>query len=403
MSTLAVLQYAITALMWGMTAWRLPALWSNDSQRQSLWATYSCFAVALTLKLPPVKYLLEHLGIVDLSVLLKHIISIGAICSVLNFIVAVYGSGTSEDTGQLPLHVRVAHIVNRVAAKTAVLAVLAMTALFFFAVPRPSASRHFVNDHEGEVGATLYMLVFYLFLGAASAVSAYQWGSQSRRATNKLLRTGLVLLCSAMCLGVLYVTIRVSFLLVRVTGAQFPGGTDRMESITESIQVLLFLLFMLGATVPTGTALTTRVQAWRQLRRLWPLWHDLAESTPKVVLGVPTSRTRDLLALDALEVRLQRRAVEIRDAGLILRHYAPAGVADRADQYVRELGLTGYQASAAAEAYRLRAAIDAKASGAAAGPASAAVSDNSSADEVPWLLEVSSAYSRLPEQLATAA
>ncbi|MFI9276030.1 DUF6545 domain-containing protein [Kitasatospora sp. NPDC052896] len=102
-------------------------------------------------------------------------------------------------------------------------------------------------------------------------------------------------------------------------------------------------------------------------------------------------------------IRLQRRAVEIRDAGLVLRHYAPDATAGKADRYAQSLGLTGDRAEAAAEAYRLRAAMDAKAAGVPAAPVSAAVSANSAADDVRWLLDVSTAYTRLPEQLTTAA
>ncbi len=51
-----------------------------------------------------------------------------------------------------------------------------LTVLFFTVVDRSTPSDRFVADHAGQWGgATLYMSVFYLYLGAASAVCAYQW------------------------------------------------------------------------------------------------------------------------------------------------------------------------------------------------------------------------------------
>jgi hypothetical protein len=101
---------------------------------------------------------------------------------------------------------------------------------------------------------------------------------------------------------------------------------------------------------------------------------------------------RDILSHDTTpQIRLGRYVTEIRDATHELRRRAPSDLFHRARRLAEAQGHTGEDADAAAEAYWLKAALDA-----ADAPAGAPVAYHTASDdfasEVPWLQRVARAY-----------
>ncbi|GAA2475342.1 MAB_1171c family putative transporter [Streptomyces gobitricini] len=391
MTALDLAGYLIAGLMTAVALWRMPAaLWGaeEDRRRRALWGCYAGFAAALWTKTEAVRSALNNSPVVDLAVLIKHYTSTLAILAILGYIVAIYGH--YPDEGTVPRHVRFARTVQHVAAKASVATLIVLTVLFFTVVDRSVPSDRFVSDHAGQWGATLYMSVFYLYLGAASAVCAYQWALATGDARSRHLRVGLGMMTAAMFIGVGYTVSRTLFLWVSVVhqpGHAFAQGFDKA---TELAQIVLFALFAVGASVPAFVKGWRRVRLWRAQARLHPLWRELMTAFPDQPFEPPASLPRELTRFGTpADLRVDRWAADIADAVEKLRHYVPDGLVGAAADAAGGSGPL-------ADAYWIRAALAAKAGGAPAGRA-AAVEQRHATDqdgEVAWLVRVASAYRR---------
>ncbi|MFD8703628.1 MAB_1171c family putative transporter [Kitasatospora sp. NPDC059648] len=386
---LALAAYIAATTMTAVAVWRLPAVLYGDAHRRALWGCYAGFAVALWLKSPGVINLMNRQPITDLSVLLKHYVSTGAILAILTYVVASYGKTNQE---VIPRHVAVARWIERVAWKAAVAMLGLMTVLFFTVVNRSHPSVDFVPDHAGQWGAILYESIFYVYLGASSAVTCYQWTSAMRRAETRLLRIGLGLMAIAMAIGVAYVAIRTTFMWVTLATPLAPSFNHQLGIYTEYMQILLFLTFALGVSIPTTNAAASRWRSWRALWRLYPLWNDLVTVYPDVPFQRPASRWRELTRTDPpMDVRLDRCTQDIADVVEQLRHHASPVLLPVIEEAVD--GSTDPQA--AAEALWIKAALaNAQAGRRYDVPAPALpskpISDTNA--EAAWLLRVEEAY-----------
>ncbi|MFF8992524.1 MAB_1171c family putative transporter [Streptomyces sp. NPDC014983] len=360
---LAFFAYAVAATMTLVALWRLPALIYGDSHRRALWGCYAGFAAALWLKTPAVMNWLNHSPVTDLSVLLKHYVSTGAILAILTFVAASYGKTGQKD---IPRHVAISRWIERIAWKAALAQITLLTVLFFTVVDRSKPSTDFVPDHAGQWGATTYETVFYIYLGAASAVTCYQWSSAARRAETRLLRTGLTLMSLAMAIGILYVLIRTTFMWVAIVDPISPAFDHELGKYTEAQQILLFFLFAVGASIPTTGAAAQRWKLWRTLWKLYPLWRDLMTAVPGILpaaetphgaasaFSKPASRLREVIRLaPPLIVRVDRWTQDIADAVEQLRHYAPPLLLDEA----MEAAADHEDPDAATEAYWISAVL----------------------------------------------
>ncbi|MFE9251746.1 MAB_1171c family putative transporter [Streptomyces sp. NPDC007088] len=380
--------------MTAVALWRLPAaLWGDeqDRRRRALWGCYAGFAAALWTKTQYVRVTLNDSAVTDLAVLVKHYTATLAILAVLSYIVAVYGR--YPDAGNIPRHVRFARTVQRIAAKASVATLVLLTVLFFTVVDRSHPSDRFVSDHAGQWGATVYMTVFYVYLGAASAVCAFQWGLATADARGRHLRTGLAMMTFAMVIGVGYTVSRTLFLWISVADQPSERFALRFDEVTEAAQVVLFVFFAVGASVPAFGTGVRRARLWRSQAALHPLWRDLMTAFPEQPFAAPASLPRELLRVDTpADLRVDRWAADIADAVEQLRHYAPPGLATAVRRQA-----PGDEAAAAA--LWLRATLSAKRAGAAPGPLSEGPPAPPSADqddEIAWLVRVSAAYRKAP-------
>lgn len=387
----------VTVLSWVLVLWRLASAW-HDAQRRALWGIIATLALALTFKLPAVKDGITHgTGIVDLAVLIKHWMIILMIVPTFAYVAAIYGR---SDDGTEPIvrseRINIDRWARIIVPVSALVASLAMALIFILAIPRPHPTEHFIPEHAGELAASAYIGIFYVFLGGSCILAFSLFATAARRAPSGTLRTALVLLSCAYGLGIVYTLHRSAFVLASLIGVGFPGGVDGTETITEAEQLGMMVLFLVGVTVGATKTASDRVCTWNRLARLWPLWHDLATALPQVLLtGRATGRVGDRLKVTLLPVRLESRIAEIRDAVLTLRHYVTdAAHADAASSAAAD-GHTGRTAAIVTEALWIQQALNAYAAGSPPQPA-VEFTTGAGADDLEWLLEVAAAYSALP-------
>ncbi|MFG2141925.1 MAB_1171c family putative transporter [Streptomyces sp. NPDC048650] len=369
--------------MTAVAIWR--ALGGSDARRRSLWGCFLGFSIALWTKTEVVRIGLNNSSITDASILLKHYSAGAAILAIMYYIVAVYGQYPAD--GEMARAVRVARVIQRAATKTALASFALMTIMFFTVVDRSVASDHFVSDHAGQWGATAYMSVFYVYLGSASAICLYQWAGAFRREERGLLRVGLGMMAFAMVLGVAYSFGRMLAMWVWLADQPSYAVAHKIESSTEAMQLLLFVLFALGVSVPASEKGLRRARAWWALARLYRMWRELMTAFPAIPMQPPRSRYRELTRRDMdAELRLDRWIHDVGDAIEKLRHHVP----DNLMAAAKEDSAHG----AIAQACWIKAALAAKAGGAPAGPV-AAFEQQQTTDqdgEVAWLRHVANAY-----------
>ncbi|WP_370423840.1 MAB_1171c family putative transporter [Streptomyces sp. QH1-20] len=371
--------------MTAVAIWR--ALGGSDARRRSLWGCFVGFSIALWAKTEVVRIGLNNSSITDASILLKHYSAGAAILAIMYYIVAVYGHYPAD--GEMARAVRVARVIQRAAMKTALASFALMTIMFFTIVDRSVPSDHFVSDHAGQWGATAYMTVFYVYLGSSSAICLYQWAGAFRREERGLLRVGLSMMSFAMLLGVIYSFGRMLAMWVWLAVHPSHAAFQKIESSTEAMQLLLFVLFALGVSVPASEKGLRRARSWWALTRLYPLWRELMTAFPAIPMELPRSRYRELTRRDMdAELQLDRWIHDVADAIEKLRHHVPDNLMTAA----KEKSPHG----AVAQANWIKAALAAKAAGAPTGPASAfeqpAATDQDG--EVAWLRRVARAYKK---------
>ncbi|RZU54053.1 hypothetical protein EV385_5990 [Krasilnikovia cinnamomea] len=192
-----------------------------------------------------------------------------------------------------------------------------------------------IAPHAGCVSAQVvpwYSPFWWLLIAAhlvATIPSAALCARYAVRAgADRTLRTGLMLLAAGFVSSTVFWLIVLVFLLARpmALGAFFP----------LNIGITAWLMTA-GVCLPLLIDLRRQARHRAALWRLWPLWRDLVEAAPQVVLQQPSGRLRQLLARPrTTNLRLYRQVVEIRDAILILRDYVRA---EEMDHVVRTVAV----------------------------------------------------------------
>ncbi|MFE0798479.1 hypothetical protein ACFW4W_37595, partial [Streptomyces mutabilis] len=272
----------IIGLLLLQSAIRLPTMWCGRRRERSLWGAFTAFAAAWWLRTDTGRAMIDPLGVEDLPTLLKHVLAIGGICVLLNYITDVYGA--VEATAR---HIRITSMVRRTAARASAATVLCLAGLFFFDLDRSQTaadSLYFVGRHVGEPGLALYLGLFNAYTATAAAVCAYQWGRAARLARRWSLRTGLAMMASGMALMVLYAVARTAYIVVITIRPSVAAIGTTQELVTDTILYAASLLWLLGAVAPASHVLAARVRAVRALAVLHPLWRDLASAIDGIAL-----------------------------------------------------------------------------------------------------------------------
>jgi hypothetical protein len=160
------------------------------------------------------------------------------------------------------------------------------------------------------------------------------------------------------------------------------------------------VLVIAGSTLPFLADRATRAGAWwlayRNLRRLYPLWAALYAATPGIALDPPSSRMIDRFRLRDVQLRLYRRVIEIRDGRLALAVHLDPGVIARERAQALSVGLSPVDADAAGEAAALLVALQQPDRVPADGPPPPSPDHSATLpEEVDWLLRVARHLQRL--------
>ncbi|MEU6331494.1 MAB_1171c family putative transporter [Streptomyces sp. NPDC047049] len=332
--------YLAALLMTGVALWRAPAaLRWGDTQRRALCACYAGYAAALWPKTPIVADWLSHIPVTDLAVLLEHYAGSAAVMCIIIYVAAGYGRIDDSAPRPVVLTVRLA----RVAPATAAVFALGLTAAFLTLVDRSHSTSDFVAEHVGQPGAAAYLTIFYVWLGSSCLVCGYQWASAARLSSSRPLRVGLAVLATAMVLGSVYIVIRVIYMWGAVAFPSLRAYGSSVAHITAGIQLVMFITFAAGCSIPTSNVAAGRWTSSRLLKDLKTLHHDLIACFPDVAFEGSLRRRSALASVPVLrkffdwsmpiDVRLGFRIHAIADAMEQLRHYAPPDLFEHAEDY----------------------------------------------------------------------
>ncbi|WP_267241629.1 MAB_1171c family putative transporter [Streptomyces sp. PR69] len=265
-----------------------------------------------------------------------------------------------------------------------------LAALFFIAdgPARPSAD---FSTGSGQPLVLTYLL-FFIVSQAIPCVTIYrQCGPYARMAGTASLRQALRMLSAAAVILFLYCTARTVNILTAAAGIDI-GVWQLASNVFSAVGIVTLSLSL---TVPSWAASAAKPLEWarsyRSYRALYPLWRDLYESSPDIVLEPPGATVSDL------DYRLHRRVVEIRDGWRDLRPYIDRSAGGSG---VRAAGASEESRQAFAEAAQIRQALHAKRAGTVpdrnkdTGDFDDRDTDNFTA-EVAWLTQVATAYRRL--------
>ncbi|MDQ1025040.1 hypothetical protein QF035_002622 [Streptomyces umbrinus] len=320
----------------------------------------------------------SFLGVGNLAILVMHVSAV-AFC-VSAQIILLRWAATAEETTRKARY----WLIGGIAVNALLIA------LFFIADGSDRPASDF-NTGSGQPLILTYLLVFIVSQAVPCVTIFRQCGPYARMTGKVSLRQALQLLSVAAVMLFLYCLARTVNILTAASGIDI-GVWQVAASVFSAAGIITLSLSL---TISSWSASATKVAAWarsyRSYRALYPLWRDLYESSPDIVLEPPGGSVSDL------NYRLHRRVVEIRDGWRDLRPYI-----DRASNGIggADAGASEESRQALAEAAQIRQALLAKRTGSVpddnkdAGDFDDRDTDNFTA-EVEWLTQVASAYRRL--------
>lgn len=262
-----------------------------------------------------------------------------------------------------------------------VFAVLAMTGLL--AAAETSANPNFVTEFADEPSVVGYIAVFAAYITWSACHFIWLIRRYIPMTTGRWLRRGLTLMAIGAGFAPLWAVVKVGLaVMINTTGSGFGGVETPLSAAFSSVCVALVAI---GALMPTWAPAVTRPGRWWRRRRafttLHPLWAALVQAFDGIAQPDDSHRS--------IDERLAQRAIEIRDALLLLAPHR----SDSSGEY-DDLSRTE---QAAAEARAIAAALQARAMGepAVTTAPDAAVGHDDLDTEVAWLARVSRSFNTL--------
>ncbi|UQX03929.1 MAB_1171c family putative transporter [Streptomyces sp. RerS4] len=220
----------------------------------------------------------------------------------------------------------------------------------------PAHGPHTIPADGEPVPSLAYWLVLISAHLVANTVCVHVCWRYSRRTESRGLAVGLRLFGLGTALAGLF---WFAYLLKALFGSTWATPAlpllMNLHGLLRAAAILVPTLFTLRRT--TADIAT----AWR----LWPLWRDLVQAVPHVVLSKPRAgRVMELLWPPVpRDLLVYRKVIETRDAILILGEYVAPGAAERARSHVAGSGVPEPRRAAAALACVLKEARQAKLAG----------------------------------------
>lgn len=330
----------------------------GDSVKRALAVMVALMAVQTTLYRPSVQAPLYDLVPGHIVFLGVHLISVAEAAAILYLLVVVSGR----------------HRFRWYAAVMSVTVAAAMVAIY--AAARPSEPTVSIPPEPLPLS---YWYVLAVFHSLAHAVAAVLCWRSARRVANWPVRISLAVLGAGLLLVCIPWALTVQWLL--------SDDSTWLDPIAKIDAVTGWCLALSVGPLLTAVVRSSVVDR-ATVRRLEPLWRELTDLAPGVVLQQAALAPRSRRTLI-------RRVVEIRDAMLQLRSYVSPAALELAEAYVDEQDLPGDQVDAAVTACWVAAARDNKAHGAAPVPQLADIAGPGGADideEARQLQKISDLY-----------
>ena len=242
----------------------------------------------------------------------------------------------------------------------------------------------------------LYLAVFLTYMGyIVSDVGAGCW--RYARSAEGALRLGLRVMALGCWAALLYAVFKAGALVLAHVATPLPRTTE--AAVGQSLAFLAGVLVAVGGSLPSLVRRREALRSWMgkysAYTRLYDLWASLMATFPALALEAPSRRWRDRVRVRHLDRRLYRRVIEIQDGRLALRDYLSATTAQMAAGAAHSLRLAGVAADAFIEAKVLEDAVRSVRRGVPAAEPWGRVTrpGTRTADEVEWLVRVSSSFS----------
>ncbi|WP_330461820.1 MAB_1171c family putative transporter [Streptomyces sp. NBC_00820] len=258
--------------------------------------------------------------------------------------------------------------------------------------------------HRSEQVFALYLLLFVSYLGFAVVDFLLQAVRQSRTTRRSSVRLGLRMAALGCVFALVYVAYKLTHVVSAGLNLHLVPEHSQCTSLVAvpcvfsvTCPALAVLLICLGLTLPAVVypLSQARRRRWEvaSFDALGPLWRDLSNAVPEIVLS-PVDSDRGSSA-DA-DFMLQRRVIEISDGILALTPYRCRTVQRTAQSLT---AADTEEAAAAVEATVVKAALAASKAGQfadeVAPPSAEAASRKDLRGETEWLLLVAAAYARV--------
>ncbi|MFE4212235.1 MAB_1171c family putative transporter [Streptomyces sp. NPDC056844] len=362
----------VAGVLWLAALWRLPSVRHSQKQR-SLALTLVALAVAMSFEVSQVKEAIDDVVApeVRLPPLLKHLLGVTSAAYLLDFVIAV---------------VRPQGLARRTRLVAAGVTGPLMLTFYALANWTPGGPVRLGGGREA-LFPVLYMTVFTLYIGISMVVATWLFLGGVRHSRTLLGKAGLGFLGLGTLLGSLYAVQRIVFVTIQLSsGTDYP---DLENLLSTTLKQATVLAVAVGVCLPPLSVAVEYVAAWITLRTLGPLWMQLTDAAPHVVLATSVRKGR-------IPFRLERCVIEIEDACLALREYVPADLHAAARKFVRLAEVPVQRADAVAEACWLRVSVDLARSGERLRGVEyppLGVTGRERASELAWLRTVARAYS----------
>ncbi|MFI9275549.1 MAB_1171c family putative transporter [Kitasatospora sp. NPDC052896] len=308
--------------LWVAVAVRAPSALRSPRQH-ALWFAVASAAAAMTLSLDPVsRAILAVTGPTQLVGLGQHLLGVLSVGTTLDFATAAVDRRRHR-----------ARVYLGTLLVTAVLVVLQLRA---GSGPPPTAF-------------WLVLTTAHLFANYACMRMCWHY---SRQSAPGQLRTGLQLFgLGTTCAGLFWCGKGLQLLV-----------DGPVWAVLLPLLMALHAFFRAAALiVPVAAAARRAAADIATVWKLWPLWRDLTETVPNVVLARRRPRLVEILRPHgSWKLLAYRKVVEIRDAVLTLHYHNPPGTADLARDYLAAFDVSGRYSEAMVMACVVRGARDAK-------------------------------------------
>ncbi|GGU59733.1 hypothetical protein GCM10010211_25860 [Streptomyces albospinus] len=320
----------------------------------------------------------RFLGVGNLAILVMHVAAV-AFCVSSQIILLRWATATEEAVRKTRYWLITGIALN------------ALLIVLFLIADGPGRPASDFNSGSGQPLVLTYLLVFIVSQAVPCVTIFRQCGPYARMTDKAELRQALRLLSVAAVVLFLYCLSRTVNILTSACGIDIGVWQLAANVFSAAGIATLSLALTISSWGPSAGKLLEWARSYRSYRALYPLWRDLYESSPDIVLEPPGASVSDL------NYRLHRRVIEIRDGWRDLRPYIErtANGAPGADR-----GASEESRQALAEAAQIRQALHAKRIGTIpddnkdAGDFEDRDTNNFTA-EVDWLTKVAYAYRKL--------